>query len=91
MKKTLAGVIEAGEPLIQQAIDAQRRYQAAQDVGQPSEEVERLRQEAESLYQAVTEVAGWPHSFPQLGSSHVLAKCCSGSLICSRILTQMVL
>ncbi|MEN5201010.1 hypothetical protein ABE525_17420 [Pseudomonas wadenswilerensis] len=55
MKKTLAGVIEAGEALIQQAIDAQRRYQAAQDAGQPAKEVERLRQEAESLYQAVTE------------------------------------
>ncbi|SPO69488.1 hypothetical protein [Pseudomonas sp. JV241A] len=55
MKKTLGGAIEAGEPLIQQAIDAQRRYQAAQDAGQPAEEVERLRLEAESLYQAVTE------------------------------------
>ncbi|UVL31835.1 hypothetical protein [Pseudomonas donghuensis] len=51
MKKTLAGVIEAGEPLIQQAIDALRRYHAAQDSGQPEEDVE----EAESLYQAVTE------------------------------------
>ncbi|MNP52914.1 hypothetical protein D3C76_1473390 [compost metagenome] len=55
MKKTLAGIIEAGEPLIQQAIDAQRRYHAAQDAGQPAKEVERLRLEAESLYQAVTE------------------------------------
>ncbi|SDQ69104.1 hypothetical protein SAMN05216487_3304 [Pseudomonas sp. UC 17F4] len=55
MKKTLAGVIEVGEPLIQQAIDAQRRYHAAQDAGRPTKEVERLRLEAESLYQAVTE------------------------------------
>ncbi|UVM53467.1 hypothetical protein LOY37_13870 [Pseudomonas sp. B21-012] len=55
MKKTLAGVVEAGEPLIRQAIDAQRRYHAAQDAGQTAEEVERLRLEAESLYQAVTE------------------------------------
>ena len=55
MKKTLTGVIEAGEPLIQEAIDALRRYHAAQDAGQPAKEVERLRQEAESLYQAVTE------------------------------------
>ncbi|MCP3750800.1 hypothetical protein [Pseudomonas sp. SBB6] len=55
MKKTLAGVIEAGEQLIQQAIDAQRRYQAGQDAGRPAMEVERLRLEAESLYQAVTE------------------------------------
>ncbi|MBS7596721.1 hypothetical protein [Pseudomonas sp. RC2C2] len=55
MKKTLAGVIEAGEPLIRQAIDAQRRYQAAQDAGEPAKEIERLRLEAESLYQTVTE------------------------------------
>ena len=55
MKKNLAGVIEAGEPLIQQAIDAQRRYQAAKDAGKPAKEVERLWLEAESLYQAVTE------------------------------------
>lgn len=55
MKKTLIGVIEAGEPLIQQAIDAQRRYHVAQDAGLPAKEVERLRLEAESLYQAVTE------------------------------------
>ncbi|QBF26864.1 hypothetical protein EXN22_14630 [Pseudomonas tructae] len=55
MKKTLAGVVEAREPLIQQAIDAQRRYQASQDAGRPGEEVERLRLQAESLYQAVTE------------------------------------
>ncbi|UVM53472.1 hypothetical protein LOY37_13895 [Pseudomonas sp. B21-012] len=55
MKKTLTGVIEAGEPLIQQAIDAQRRYQAAQDAGGPAAEIERLHLEAESLYQAVTE------------------------------------
>lgn len=55
MKKTLAGIIEAGEPLIQQAIDAQRRYQAAQNDGQPAKEVERLRLEAESLYQAVAD------------------------------------
>ncbi|CAK9889226.1 hypothetical protein [Pseudomonas fluorescens] len=55
MKKTLEGVVEAGEPLIRQAIDAQRRYHAVQDADQPEKEVERLRLEAESLYQAVTE------------------------------------
>lgn len=53
--KTLAGIIEAGESLIQQAIDAHRRYREALDAGMPSNEVERLRLEAESLYQAVTE------------------------------------
>ncbi|MCP6697687.1 hypothetical protein D3C77_20000 [compost metagenome] len=55
MKKTLAGVIEAGEPLIQQAIETQRQYHTAQDAGRPAEEVERLRLLAESLFQAVTE------------------------------------
>ncbi|UVM58461.1 hypothetical protein LOY37_13000 [Pseudomonas sp. B21-012] len=55
MKKTLEGVVEAGEPLIQQAIDAVRRYHAAQDAGRPEKEIERLRLEAESLFQAVTE------------------------------------
>ncbi|MFK0088737.1 hypothetical protein ACIQUS_15745 [Pseudomonas sp. NPDC090755] len=53
--KTLAGIIEAGEPLIKQAIDAMRRYHEAQDCNEPPEVVERLRLEAESLYQAVTE------------------------------------
>jgi len=53
--KTLAGIIEAGEPLIQQAIEAHRRYREAQDSGAPPEELARLLLEAESLYQAVTE------------------------------------
>ncbi|MDD1016908.1 hypothetical protein [Pseudomonas rubra] len=48
MRKTIAG-------MIQQAIDAQPCYQVARDAGQPAEEVERLRLQAESLYQAVTE------------------------------------
>lgn len=53
--KTLAGIIEAGEPLIQQAIDAMRRYHEAKDLKEPPEVVERLRLEAESLFQVVTE------------------------------------
>lgn len=32
-EEDLTGVVEADEPLIRQAIDAQRRYQAAQDTG----------------------------------------------------------
>ncbi|MNF09548.1 hypothetical protein D3C80_2102360 [compost metagenome] len=55
MRRALNGIIEAGEPLIQQAIGAQRRFQAAKDEGLPVEEVERLRVEAESLFQSVTE------------------------------------
>lgn len=55
MKRTLEGMIEAGEPLIQEAIDALRRYHEAQDTGAPPGEVERLRLIAESAYQAVTD------------------------------------
>lgn len=46
-------MVEAGEPLIQQAIDATRKYHQAEDRGAPPEEVERLRLLADSLYQAV--------------------------------------
>ncbi len=54
-KRTFIGMIEAGEPLIQQAVDALREYHQAQDRGAPPEEVERLHQLAESLYQAVSD------------------------------------
>ena len=54
-KRTFMGMIEAGEPLIQQAIDAMRRYHEAQDYGAPAEEIERLRLLAESLFQAVSD------------------------------------
>jgi len=48
-------MVEAGEPLIQQAIEAMREYHQAQDRGAPAEEVERLRLLAESLFQAVSD------------------------------------
>lgn len=48
-------VVEAGEPLMQQALDAMRRYHEARDSLTSAEEVERLRLVAESLYQAVNE------------------------------------
>nr|WP_205300356.1 hypothetical protein [Pantoea sp. Ap-967] len=48
-------MVEAGEPLIQQAVDAMRRYHEAEAAGQPQEEVERLRLLAESLFQAVSD------------------------------------
>lgn len=54
-KRTFIGMVEAGEPLIQQAIDAMRRYHEAQDYGAPTEEIERLRLLAESLFQAVSD------------------------------------
>jgi len=52
-KRTFIGMVEAGESLIQQAIDAIREYHQAQDRGAPPEEIERLRLLADSLYQAV--------------------------------------
>jgi len=54
-KRTFIGMVEAGEPLIQQAIDAMREYHQAQDRGAPAEEIERLRLLAESLFQAVSD------------------------------------
>lgn len=55
MKRTLEGMILAGEPLIQQAVDALRQYHQAEDAGAAPEEIERLRLLAESLFQAVTD------------------------------------
>ncbi|MFP3862770.1 hypothetical protein [Pseudomonas sp. B21-047] len=54
-KRTFVGMVEAGEPLIQQAVDAFRAYHEAQDCSAPPEEVERLRLLAESLFQAVSD------------------------------------
>jgi len=55
MKRTIEGMIEAGEPLIRQATDALRLYHQAKAGGAPEQEVERLRLCAESLYQAVAD------------------------------------
>jgi len=46
--------IAAGEPLMQQAMDALRQYNEAKGHAAP-QEVERLRLEAESLFEAVHE------------------------------------
>lgn len=54
-KRTFIGMVEAGEPLIQQAIDAMREYHQAQELGAPPDEVERLRLLAESLFQVVSD------------------------------------
>lgn len=53
MKRTILGVAEAGEPLLQQALQAIRAYHAAQAKGRPDAEIERLRLEAEHVYQTV--------------------------------------
>ncbi|MNJ60328.1 hypothetical protein D3C77_560500 [compost metagenome] len=53
--KDLKEKVAAGEPLMQQAVDALRRYHEARGFLAPPEEVERLRLEAESLFEAVQE------------------------------------
>lgn len=53
MKRTILGMAEAGEPLLQQALQAIRAHQQAVDEGRPAEEIERLRHEADHLYQTV--------------------------------------
>lgn len=55
VKRTIEGMIEAGEPLIREAIEALRTYHNAQSAEVSAEEVERLRVIAESAFQAVTQ------------------------------------
>lgn len=55
MKRTILGMIEAGEPLILEALEALRLYREAKASGRPLEEVDRLQILAESLVQAVTD------------------------------------
>ncbi|MDQ2488353.1 hypothetical protein RBI94_30625 [Pseudomonas putida] len=54
-KRTFIGLVEAGEPLIKQAIEAMRAYHEASAAGLPAAEVERLHLLAESLFQAVSD------------------------------------
>ena len=53
MTGTILGIIEAGESLIQQAIEAMRHHREAEVAGKSPDELERLRLLADSLYQAV--------------------------------------
>lgn len=55
MKRTILGMAEAGDPLLQQALQAVRAHQKAVDEGRPAEEVERLHLEADHLYQTVVD------------------------------------
>ena len=55
MKRTILGMIQAGEPLILEALEALRLYREAKISGCPPEEVNRLRILAESLVQTVTD------------------------------------
>ncbi|MNJ51918.1 hypothetical protein D3C77_472340 [compost metagenome] len=55
MKQITQEMIDAGEPLLQQATEALRRLHEAEAAGKALDEVERLRLLAESLWQAVSE------------------------------------
>jgi predicted trehalose synthase len=52
--QNLGEKMKAGEPLMERAMQALRRYHEAQET-QPEEEVEKLRLEAEALFTAVHE------------------------------------
>lgn len=54
-KRTFIGMVAAGDPPVQQAIDAMCEYHQAQGRGAPTDEIERLRLLAESLFQAVSD------------------------------------
>ena len=53
MKRTILGIAEAGESLLKQALQAIRAHQQAVDDARPVDGVERLRVDADHLYQTV--------------------------------------
>ncbi|MFJ4259628.1 hypothetical protein ACIP01_22035 [Pseudomonas monteilii] len=55
MKKDIFAILESGNPLMTQALEATNRYYEAQHAQLPANEVDRLRMEAEQLFQAVNE------------------------------------
>lgn len=55
MRKTTQEVIEAGEPLMQEALNALKAYHEALAHGRAADEVGRLRVEAERLFQATSD------------------------------------
>ena len=50
MKQPLHNVIESIEPLVEDAVQALRRYHEAQAAGAPPEKLEHLRLEAEKRF-----------------------------------------
>ena len=55
MKRDFLKIYVDSQPLSQQALDALSRYHAAMAAELPAQEVERLRTEAEALFQAVSD------------------------------------
>jgi hypothetical protein len=61
MKRTLEGIALAGEPLLQQALEAVRAHQKAVKDDASAEEIERLRLLADSLFQTVVDYQLFKH------------------------------
>ncbi|SIS02717.1 MULTISPECIES: hypothetical protein [Pseudomonas] len=55
MKRDFLKIYVDSQPLSQQAVDALRRYHEGMAAELPAEEIERLRTEAEALFQAVSD------------------------------------
>lgn len=55
MKRTLLGMAEAGEPLLTRALEVIRAYNEAAALGRPEGEIERLRIEADHVFQTVVD------------------------------------
>lgn len=55
MKRTLEGMVKAGEPLLREALDAIRAHQDTQNSGAFPDIVERHRVLADSPYHAVVD------------------------------------
>ncbi|MNE92271.1 hypothetical protein D3C76_1059180 [compost metagenome] len=55
MKRTLEGIALAGEPLLQQALEAVRAHHKVAKDGASAVEIERLRLLADSLFQTVVD------------------------------------
>ncbi|WP_256582074.1 hypothetical protein [Pseudomonas sp. DrBHI1] len=55
MKRTIEGMVAAGEELIQKAIDAQRRLRQAEEDGASPDELELFREVSYLRFRLVTE------------------------------------
>lgn len=53
MKRTMLGMAEAGEPLLKQVLEAIKAYNEAMSQSRSDADLERLRIEADHLYQTV--------------------------------------
>jgi len=55
MKVSISEALVSVEPLTQKATESLRRYHEAKSNGSSAENIERLRLEAESLFQAISD------------------------------------